>query len=180
MVSGLLNAAAIYHRAAAATALLTTMDFRFCRTVDGPMTALQFSEEAGYIGLFVSSFVSATLLPGGSEIVLVALVQKFPEAFWRAILVATIGNTAGGMTSYALGRLLPNRVEHRAIIRLHRCGYWALLLSWLPVIGDALCVAAGWLRFDPWRSALLLAAGKLARYVLVAGGWTWLAARWLT
>ena len=144
------------------------------------MTALQFTEEAGYIGLAISSFVSATLLPGGSEVVLVALVQKFPEAFWRAILVATVGNTAGGMTSYALGRLLPNRVEYRAIIHLHRYGYWALLLSWLPIVGDALCVAAGWLRFNPWLSALLLAAGKCARYALLAGGWAWFAAREMT
>ncbi len=140
------------------------------------MTALDFSEPAGLIGLFVSSFVSATLLPGGSEVVLAALIHQFPEAFWRAIGIATIGNTAGGMTSYAVGRLLPNRVEQRGIERLQRYGAWALLLSWLPVIGDALCVGAGWLRFNPWLAALLLALGKCGRYLIVAGGWVWIEA----
>ncbi len=144
------------------------------------MTALQFSEEAGFVGLFISSFVSATLVPGNSEILLVALLHKFPEAFWRAIIVATIGNTAGGMTSYLIGRLIPNRAEHKAIVHLRRFGPAALLMSWLPVIGDALCVGAGWLRFNPWSSALLLALGKFARYGLLAGGWVWLDARFLT
>ncbi|MGE5339484.1 MAG: YqaA family protein [Gemmatimonadota bacterium] len=144
------------------------------------MTALQFSEEAGFVGLFISSFVSATLVPGNSEIVLLALLHKFPEAFWRAIAVATVGNTAGGMTSYLIGRLIPNRAEHKAILHLRRYGQAALLLSWLPVIGDALCVGAGWLRFNPWLAALMLALGKFARYGFLAGGWAWFDARFLT
>lgn len=133
-----------------------------------------FSEETGFVGLAVASFLSSTLLPGGSEVVLIAVLHRFPEAFWRAVLIATVGNTLGAMTSYLIGRLIPNRVEHKAIIHLHRYGYAALLFSWLPVVGDAVCVAAGWLRFNPWLSALLLALGKFARYLVVAGGWAWL------
>ena len=133
-----------------------------------------FSAEAGFIGLFVASFISATMLPGGSEVVLIAVIHKHPEMLLQAVAVATAGNTLGGMTSYLLGRLIPNRADGRAVIWLHRYGYWALLFSWIPLFGDALCVAAGWLRFNPVISLILFAIGKLFRYVLVAGGWTWL------
>lgn len=136
----------------------------------------EFSAEAGFLGLFIASFISATILPGGSEIVLIAVIHQHPDALLQAVAVATLGNTAGGMSSYLLGRLIPNRAGARAVIWLHRYGYWALLFSWIPLFGDALCVAAGWLRFNPWASLALLAAGKLVRYALVAGGWAWLEA----
>ncbi len=135
-----------------------------------------FSAEAGFVGLFVASFVAATVLPGGSEFFLIAVIHKHPEAVWQAVGVATAGNTLGGMTSYAVGRLIPNRAQHKAIIYLHRYGYWSLLLSWLPLLGDALAVAAGWLRFNPWFALALFAIGKLVRYAAVAGGWNWIAA----
>jgi membrane protein YqaA with SNARE-associated domain len=141
---------------------------------------LEFSAEAGFLGLFIASFVAATLLPGGSELVLVAVIQKHPDAVWPAVGIATAGNTLGGMTSYLVGRLIPNRVQHKAIIYLHKYGYGSLLFSWAPLLGDALCVAAGWLRFNPWISMLLIGIGKLARYVLVAGGWSWFAPVLLT
>ena len=139
-----------------------------------------FSEEAGFIGLFIASFIAATVLPGGSEVVLIAIIHKYPDALWQAVGIATLGNTLGGMTSFLIGRLLPNRVQHKAIIYLHRYGYWALLFSWLPLFGDALCVAAGWLRFNPLASLALFAIGKLLRYALVAGGWSWIEAIFLT
>ena len=135
---------------------------------------LNFSEEAGFISLFIASFLAATLLPGGSEVVLIAVIAKHPDAVLQAVAIATVGNTLGGATSFLIGWLLPNRAQHRAIIYLHKYGYWSLLFSWVPLFGDALCVAAGWLRFNPLLSLLLFAIGKLFRYVLVAGGWTWL------
>ena len=108
-----------------------------------------FSPDAGLWGLFASAFVSATILPGNSEIVLVAVLAKFPRLFWETIVVATIGNTLGGMTSYAIGRLFPNKAEGKALAWLNRYGEWVLRLSWVPIAGDALCVAAGWLRVNP-------------------------------
>ena len=123
----------------------------------------------------MSAFLSATLLPGNSEIVLVAVLAKFPHLFWESIGVATIGNTLGGMTSYAIGRMFPNKVEGKALAWLNRYGEWVLLLSWVPLIGDALCVAAGWLRINPWLALLMLALAKCARYLLFAGGWAWVA-----
>lgn len=140
---------------------------------------LHFSAESGFVALFVASFVAATIVPGGSELVLIAVVHRHPDALWQAVLIATVGNTLGGLTSYGLGRLLPNRVEHRIITTLQKYGYWALLLSWLPVLGDALAVGAGWLRLKPWPVTAAFAAGKLVRYAVVAGGWALFAAAFL-
>lgn len=121
--------------------------------------------------LFVVSFAAATVLPGGSEVALVAAIHRNPELLWPAVTVATAGNTLGAMTSYGIGRLIPNRVRHASVVPLQRYGYWALLLGWLPLVGDALAIAAGWLRLDPWISMAALAIGKLVRYLLVAGAW---------
>ena len=118
--------------------------------------------------LFASSFLAATLLPGGSELVLVALLYASPELAWHAVAIATAGNTLGGLTSYGLGRLLPTAKPLRGISMLQRHGAPALLLSWVPLIGDALCVAAGWLRMNAGLATLYIALGKLARYAAIA------------
>lgn len=131
------------------------------------------SEALGLAGLFASSFLSATLLPGNSEIVLLALLHQAPELEGRALAVATIGNTLGGMTSYLVGRLFPKPQENRALAWLTRYGPAALLLSWVPVVGDALCVASGWLRQKIVPVALFMAAGKFARYWALAAGLSW-------
>lgn len=121
-------------------------------------------------GLFASAFLAATLLPGGSEVALYALLARAPAAAWPALAVATLGNTLGALTSYALGRLVPERrsASARALAWMRRGGMPLLLLSWVPLAGDALCVAAGWLRLPPLRCALFIAAGKFARYWVVA------------
>ena len=120
-------------------------------------------------GLAASAFLSSTLLPGSSEIVLVALVLSSPELAWPAVAVATAANTLGGLTSYAVGRLLPRpNVASRALAIARRYGAPALLLSWVPVVGDALCVASGWLRQSVIGAAIAIAIGKLVRYVAIA------------
>jgi len=121
------------------------------------------------LGLLVASFLSATLLPGGSEALLLAVLAAYPERRDAALLLATLGNTAGGMTSYWTGRFIPPHVLPARFELVRRHGTPALLLSWVPLIGDALCVAAGWLRLPPWRSSLMMALGKGARYVALAG-----------
>jgi membrane protein YqaA with SNARE-associated domain len=125
---------------------------------------------AALAGLFGSAFLSATLLPGGSEAVLAAVVVHWPERVALAIAVATLGNTLGGLTSFGLGRVLPQpRTSGRALALVRRFGVPALLFSWVPVIGDALCVASGWLRHRALPAAAAIALGKAARYVAVAG-----------
>ena len=118
-------------------------------------------------GLFLASFAAATLIPLPSEAALFAYLKAFPERTVLAVAVATIGNTAGGMTSYLLGRFLPpKKLKYLESVKRH--GAPTLLLAWLPIVGDALCVAAGWLRMN-WILALaFMAAGRLARYIAVA------------
>ena len=140
------------------------------------MEWLSFSAEAGLWGMFVSSFLSATLLPGGSEVVLFALLKRHPDELWPALWLATLGNTLGGMTSYACGRWLPQWQKFESLPgrqRVQRWGSPILLLAWVPLIGDALCVAAGWLRVNWLGCALFMALGKAARYWLVAQGALW-------
>ncbi|NKC16822.1 MAG: DedA family protein [Gammaproteobacteria bacterium] len=120
-------------------------------------------------GLFVAAFLAATLLPGGSEALLLTLDIKsdWPDAVLLA--VATLGNALGGMTSWLLGRCLPvdalqDARRQRAIAYIKRVGAPALLLSWVPLLGDPLCVAAGWLRI-PWPIAFsYITLGKGLRY----------------
>ena len=118
--------------------------------------------------LFASSFLAATLLPGGSEAVLFAVLKMHPESAWQAVAWATLGNTLGGMSSYLVGRVIPQTKPLKGLGLLKRFGSPLLLLSWVPFIGDALCVAAGWLRLNPAFAALYMALGKGARYVVIA------------
>ncbi len=128
-----------------------------------------WSRETSLFALFASAFVSATILPGGSEIVLFQVLRAHPQELWSALAIATLGNTLGSMTTYALGRLLPDRMPRaRAMAWIRRYGPVTLLLAWLPIVGDALCAAAGWLRLR-WAVCLgFIAAGKFIRYALVA------------
>lgn len=123
--------------------------------------------------LFSSGFLSATLLPGASEATLVATLTLNQYLISTVVLVSTLGNTLGGMTNYLLGIWLPQRTQtekrgHKAIAWLKKHGYPILLFSWLPVIGDALCLAAGWMRLRFWPCLLLIAIGKAIRYSLLA------------
>jgi len=134
--------------------------------------------ETSLWALFVASFLAATLLPGGSEAVLFGVLNRHAGLAVSALTVATIGNTLGGMTSYALGRILPapatdpatraGRWQARGHAWARRFGAPALLASWLPFVGDPLCVAAGWLRLN-WGAVLVfMALGKFARYCFIA------------
>ena len=127
------------------------------------------TESVGLGSLFVSSFLAATLLPGGSEVVFVALLASGTVSLGPALAVATLGNSLGGLSTYLIGRLVPERKADARMLRwLHRWGAPALLLSWAPLIGDALCLAAGWLRIHVAAATLFIVVGKLARYWVLA------------
>lgn len=127
------------------------------------------SETVGLGSLFLSSFLAATLLPGGSEVVLAALLASETVSVGPALAVATLGNTLGGLSTWLIGRLVPERkTDARMLQWLRRWGSPVLLLSWAPVIGDALCLAAGWLRINFVYSALFICIGKFARYAVLA------------
>ncbi len=138
-----------------------------------PFITAMFAGESGLWLLFITGFLSATLLPGGSEAALIAALNLGDHSTTLLIIVSTVGNTLGGMTNYWLGRLLPDKTSdekhgHKALSWLKRYGYWALLLSWLPVIGDPLCLAAGWLRLNHSLSFVIVFIGKALRYIVLA------------
>lgn len=127
-----------------------------------------FSSDLSLWGLFISSLLGATLLPGGSELVLVGVLKLHPELFWPALLLGTLGNTIGGMISFGMGRMLPLTKKLKHVEKVRHYGTPALLLAWAPIIGDPLCVAAGWLRLNPIYAALFMLIGKFARYAIIA------------
>ena len=118
--------------------------------------------------LFGMSFLAATLVPFPSEAALFAYLYLHPDRAALGVATATIGNTAGGMTTYLIGRLLPQKdFDPRALALLRRWGAPATALGFLPIIGEAICVAAGWLRIH-WLAALAFtAAGRFARYAAI-------------
>jgi len=137
-----------------------------------------FLLEWGLPALFTVSFLAATVLPIASEWLLAGLVTQSVD-FTAAVTVATAGNTLGAVTTWAIGvwggswvisRWL--RISDRDRIRAEgwyaRWGSWSLLLAWAPIVGDPLCLVGGLLKVPLMRFTLLVAAGKAARYLLVA------------
>ena len=141
----------------------------------------------GLSTVFTVAFISATLLPLGSEPVVFGLVELNPSLFWPAIGVATLGNTLGGMVTWAMGlashKVLEkfNHSSHhmRAIEWLQRLGPKACLLSWLPLVGDPLCAVAGWLKMPFWPCVIYMAIGKFLRYLTMTSALLGLFGNWL-
>lgn len=142
---------------------------------------LFFSNENQLIIMFASAFMSASLLPGNSEIVFSTIATQtilFEHALVTSpliwlVCVATIGNTLGSLLTLYFGRLIPEpkSLNHKyaewVIHKLNRYGIIMLLLSWLPLLGDLLCGVAGWLRLPLLKSAFYIFMGKLIRYLLL-------------
>ena len=148
--------------------------------------------EFGLSTVFVVAFLSATLLPLGSEPAVYGLVALRPDLFWPAMFVATAGNTLGGAVSWWMGlgthkaidsvRRTPT--ELRALAWLEKLGPKACFFAFLPVIGDPLCAVAGWLKLPFWPCLGWMAVGKFLRYVIMTGLLIWAVpgstlARWL-
>jgi membrane protein YqaA with SNARE-associated domain len=138
--------------------------------------------EYGLSTLFLVAFVSATLLPVGSEPALFGLLKLNPDLFWPAILVATAGNTLGGMLDWWMGygahqivdKYSHSRAHLKALGYLERLGPAACLLAWLPVVGDPLCAVAGWLKLPFWPCTFYMAVGKFLRYLAMTVTLLWM------
>ncbi len=130
--------------------------------------------QVGLWSVFIVSTASATLLPIGSEPAVFAVVKANPDLFWPAILVATAGNTLGGVIDYWMGfgakRMFAKERQTRWFGWLQRFGAKTMMLSWLPGVGDPICVLAGWLRLPFWECVVYMAIGKFLRYLTM----TWL------
>ena len=142
------------------------------------MLFMDFLIDWGYLGLFTAAFLAATLLPLGSEIILVGLIQTELSPI-GLVGVATAGNVLGSLTNYALGfwlgkaiiakwlRMTDKDFEH-AESRFRKYGLGALLLAWVPIIGDPITVIAGILRVSIVWFLILVTLGKLGRYAIIA------------
>jgi membrane protein YqaA with SNARE-associated domain len=139
------------------------------------LLALLALPKFGLSSVFVVSFISATLLPLGSEPVVFGLIKLNPDLYWATILVASLGNTLGGAVTWWMGlasHQVVNKYNHsqhhmRALDWLQRLGPKACLLAWLPIVGDPLCAVAGWLKLPFWPCVIYMAIGKFARYLLM-------------
>ncbi|OHC61360.1 MAG: hypothetical protein A3J25_04760 [Pseudomonadales bacterium RIFCSPLOWO2_02_FULL_63_210] len=140
---------------------------------------------SAYLGLFLSAFGAATLLPLGSEALLVSLLLSDAYLLWLLVAVASVGNVLGSLVNWTLGRYLEHFRQRRwfpvSEQRLQqaqgwytRYGRWSLLLSWLPVIGDPLTLVAGVMRERCWIFLLIVSLAKTGRYLALAAltlGW---------
>ena len=132
--------------------------------------------ELGYLGLFIASFLAATVVPFSSEVVFSALVFGGLDA-WTCVFVATAGNWIGGMSSYYVGRLgridwiekyfrIKKEKIDRFMSKFHKYGDWFAFFSFLPGIGDIIAVASGFLRCRWWIVAISMLTGKFVRYIV--------------
>ena len=137
-----------------------------------------------YLSLFLVSFLAATLLPAGSEILLLGLASAGHDP-WNLWFWATLGNTLGAMLNYALGRYLLHYQDRRWFPMtpktleasqhwFQRYGTWSLLLAWAPIFGDALTFIAGIMRVPFYWFVILVFIGKGARYAILLGLLDWL------
>ncbi|MGZ5575012.1 MAG: YqaA family protein [Methylobacter sp.] len=127
-------------------------------------------------GLFISAFISSTIAPGGSEAVLAYMVAAGHQAE-LLVIVATIGNTLGAMTTWGLGVMAAKKMpvatllsekKQKALEVVRKRGIWTLFFTWLPIVGDVLCFAGGWLRLPFIQACLIILLGKFGRYAVIA------------
>ena len=130
--------------------------------------------KVGLSSVFLIAFISATVVPMGSEPLVFAVIKANQSLFWPAILVATLGNTLGGVVNYWMGYgaklAFAKERESRWFGWLQRYGAKTMLLAWVPAIGDPICALGGWLKLPFWPSVLYMAIGKFLRYLTI----TWL------
>jgi membrane protein YqaA with SNARE-associated domain len=145
-----------------------------------------------WVALFVYSGLAATLLPGGSEILLAGMLIEQPENAVWLWLIASLGNTLGAYITFLMGGFLASRLKSKQqeqqhsqssvknkisyrfkkifvlstkrINQLNNYGAWILLLAWLPIIGDGFCLAAGYLGWSKRLCLSLIFIGKAGRY----------------
>ena len=126
---------------------------------------------AELVSLFMSGFISSTLFPGGSELLLVYYVKANADNGLLYFVAATAGNSAGAIFTYAMGYYFSwgrEKVKHqKAYYFLKKYGTYSLLLSWLPIVGDLLPLVAGWMKLPLLQSILYILIGKALRYALI-------------
>ena len=129
----------------------------------------------GLWGLFLGSFLAATVMPFSSDALFIAVLAATKEPL-GCVVFGTLGNWLGGITTYYIGRLgrwewiekwfkvKPETLEKQKM-KVDKYGVWLALLSWVPVVGDVLCLALGFYKAKPFWTIILLFVGKCARFI---------------
>ena len=136
-------------------------------------------ENLGLVGLFLACLLSATIIPFSSEMI-VGGAMALGYDRWIIVMVATLGNTAGGMISFYMGWLCKwewlekyFKIKREKLERfrghIEKYGVWAALLTWLPIVGDPLAIAMGFMRLNPLWTLIIMFIGKLMRYIVTSG-----------
>jgi membrane protein YqaA with SNARE-associated domain len=136
-------------------------------------------DAAAYSGLFFAAFLAATIFPAQSEAVLLGLIVTKSYPVWALITVASVGNVLGSVVNWWLGKYIEHfrdrkwfPVKQAALIKAQawysRYGRWSLLLSWVPIIGDPITVAAGVMRERLPIFLIFVTVGKISRYIAIA------------
>ena len=139
--------------------------------------AMEFWFDLGYWGMFLAAFLAATILPLGSEPLLVALLVAGLDPI-ILLVTATLGNTLGGLTTFGLGYLgkwkwaeqlfkVSDQQLKKAQSYVDKYGVWTALLTWLPGIGDPIALVLGFFKLNVWKVSALMLVGKLARYYFI-------------
>jgi membrane protein YqaA with SNARE-associated domain len=138
--------------------------------------------DTGLPSLFIGSLLASTLVPGGVEVLLYFLYQSGEYSLSSLLWVATTGNTLGGIITFAMGGVLNRglarfdwhrsiqrffRLDDNALVRVRKWGVPVLFFSWMPIVGDPLCLAAGFLRLSVWPSIAMIFFSKLSRYAVL-------------
>ena len=132
--------------------------------------------ELGYLGLFITCFLAATILPIASEVFLITMLAAKYDPL-SSLLIASSGNTLGSYLNFGIGYignpewLKKLRVKQKTIeswkASIKKYGVWLALLSWLPIVGDIIGIALGFFRANIFWSLIFMAIGKFIRYLVV-------------
>ncbi|MDO5017614.1 MAG: VTT domain-containing protein [Porphyromonas sp.] len=144
---------------------------------------MDFLIQYGYIGVFIAAFLAATVLPFGSEPVIIGVLAT-GAAYWPVLIAATVGNILGGMSCYWLGWLgktewivkylkMPEAKVQKWVDWLQGRGSWMAFFVFLPGVGDFFAVALGLLRANVWSVLIWMSLGKFLRYLAVFGAFDW-------
>lgn len=131
----------------------------------------------GYVGLFVACFISGTIIPFSSDVILIALIAAGFD-YISCLIVASVANSSGEMVTYYIGRLgkiewierfstiKPEKIENMKE-KVQTKGAYVAFFSWIPGVGKVMIISLGYLRYTPWKVALSITAGKTARYIVI-------------
>lgn len=135
-------------------------------------------EAWGLWGLFIGSFLAATVVPFSADVLFITLLQMSSQP-WACLVVASLGNSLGGLTTFGLGWLgrwdwiekwfnVDRQKLEKQKATVDKYGVWLALISWFPCVGDLISLALGFYKTNPWITAFFILVGRTARFLVWA------------